>query len=247
VSSIAKHIKKLRLQNKMTQEEMSGKLFVTRQTVSNWETGKSQPDIDTLMAIAETLHTDTTVLIYGSPPPSDRKKEIRRLIIACGLLLILVVILCLLAPAANSLYEKALFFQPLMLLRGLLLPVIWLVAGWTAVQGLRVPGLLKPVRHLSGKIIYIAALVIVLLYVVIMLPYWIETIKYIFLNLQFMQNPDPCSDRFNYEYNIPQFIVYYEYLLTDAVGQQPVVFAIPGLLLGLCQPERKRKKPLVSS
>jgi transcriptional regulator with XRE-family HTH domain len=246
VSSIAKHIKKLRLQNKMTQEEMAGRLFVTRQTVSNWETGKSQPDIDTLMAIAETLHTDTTTLIYGPPPPADRKKEIRRLIIAGGILLILACLWFWLEPVEQRL-RYMLMNEPLLLLRLILLPAIWLVAGWTAVQGLRVPGLLKPVRHLSGKIIFIAALAIVLLYVVIMLPFWIETVKCMLLTLQYRQNPELNGGYFSYEYNIPQFLSEIEFAVMVVVAAQPVVFAIPGLLLGLCQPERKRKKPLVSS
>lgn len=39
---IGKNIKHLREVNKLSQEQLAEKLFVTRQTVSNYETGVSQ-------------------------------------------------------------------------------------------------------------------------------------------------------------------------------------------------------------
>ena len=42
---IGKNIRQLRTQQNMTQDELAQKLFVTRQTVSNYETGKSKPDV----------------------------------------------------------------------------------------------------------------------------------------------------------------------------------------------------------
>lgn len=41
MNDIGKNIKKLRQRNKLTQEELAETLRVTRQAVSNWETGKS--------------------------------------------------------------------------------------------------------------------------------------------------------------------------------------------------------------
>ena len=37
---IGKNIRDLRIRSNMTQDELAQKLFVTRQTVSNYETGK---------------------------------------------------------------------------------------------------------------------------------------------------------------------------------------------------------------
>ncbi len=45
---IGKNIKRLRERNHMTQEELAEKLFVTRQAISKWENGKTEPDIETL-------------------------------------------------------------------------------------------------------------------------------------------------------------------------------------------------------
>ncbi len=37
----------------LTQEELAAELFVTRQTVSNWETGKNYPDLNTILKLSE--------------------------------------------------------------------------------------------------------------------------------------------------------------------------------------------------
>lgn len=49
---IGLRIKKYREQQHMSQEELALKIFVSRQTVSNWETNKSCPDIKSLIALS---------------------------------------------------------------------------------------------------------------------------------------------------------------------------------------------------
>ena len=49
---IGLQIKKFREQHKISQEELALKIFVSRQTVSNWETNKSCPDIKSLIALS---------------------------------------------------------------------------------------------------------------------------------------------------------------------------------------------------
>ena len=41
---IATLIKEYRTKTGMTQQELADKVFVTRQTISKWELGKSEPD-----------------------------------------------------------------------------------------------------------------------------------------------------------------------------------------------------------
>lgn len=65
MASVGKHIRRIRTERHVTQEQLAEKLFVTRQAVSAWETGKSQPDLETLERIAAALGTDITELIYG--------------------------------------------------------------------------------------------------------------------------------------------------------------------------------------
>jgi len=49
----------------MTQEQLSKGINVTRQAVSNWETGKTEPDIDMLHQIAKGLMISIEELIHG--------------------------------------------------------------------------------------------------------------------------------------------------------------------------------------
>ena len=65
---VSKNLSLLRKRANLTQDDLAEKLHVTRQAVSNWETGKCQPDVETLTALSEALHCDVTELIYGAKP-----------------------------------------------------------------------------------------------------------------------------------------------------------------------------------
>jgi len=69
MNNVGKNIKRLREAANITQEAMAEQLSVTRQAVSNWETGRAQPDIDTLHKIATLLNTDINEIIYGEKRP----------------------------------------------------------------------------------------------------------------------------------------------------------------------------------
>ena len=71
MSSFAKNLRRIRKANLLTQDELAQKINVTRQAVSNWERGCSEPDIQTLIALAEALQVDANELIFG------RKAEYR--------------------------------------------------------------------------------------------------------------------------------------------------------------------------
>ena len=58
MNAIDKNIRKLRKERKLSQEQLAERLHVTRQAVSSWETGKNQPDIEMLEAIAKAFDTD---------------------------------------------------------------------------------------------------------------------------------------------------------------------------------------------
>ncbi|MBQ8604103.1 MAG: helix-turn-helix transcriptional regulator [Oscillospiraceae bacterium] len=63
MNSIAKNIKELRTEKGWTQQQLADMLFVTRQAVSNWENGKTEPDADTLMKIADIMQVDVNKII----------------------------------------------------------------------------------------------------------------------------------------------------------------------------------------
>ena len=58
-------IKLLRTEKGMNQDQLAEQLHVTRQAVSSWETGKTQPDIETLTRIADFFGVSVEQLIYG--------------------------------------------------------------------------------------------------------------------------------------------------------------------------------------
>lgn len=62
---ISKQIKKYRLDSKLSQEALAEKVFVTRQTISNWETGKNYPDINSLVLLSTLFGVSLDILVKG--------------------------------------------------------------------------------------------------------------------------------------------------------------------------------------
>lgn len=69
---IGDNIRFYRRKNQLTQDDIAAACNVTRQAVSKWENGKTQPDIQTLSMLAGTLEVSEEDLIYG---PSDSEKK----------------------------------------------------------------------------------------------------------------------------------------------------------------------------
>lgn len=55
----------LRKSRNLSQEELAEKLYVSRQTISNWERGKTYPDINSLLLIATFFDVSLDNLIKG--------------------------------------------------------------------------------------------------------------------------------------------------------------------------------------
>lgn len=62
---IKNQIRAYRSQLGMSQEELGEAVYVTRQTVSNWETGKSYPDIQSLLRLSSLFGISLDQLIKG--------------------------------------------------------------------------------------------------------------------------------------------------------------------------------------
>ena len=59
-------LKQLRENNHLTQDQMAEKLMVTRQAVSRWENGETQPNTDTLRLLSKEFNVSINTLL-GSP------------------------------------------------------------------------------------------------------------------------------------------------------------------------------------
>lgn len=75
-----KQIKKYRRMMNLSQEDLAERVYVTRQTISNWETGKSYPDIHSLLLLSSLFNVSLDTLIKGDLEMMREKvneKEIR--------------------------------------------------------------------------------------------------------------------------------------------------------------------------
>ena len=63
---LAKQIKKYRTEFSLSQDELAQKLYVSRQTVSNWENGKSSPDIKSVVLMSYIFNISVDEFLKGS-------------------------------------------------------------------------------------------------------------------------------------------------------------------------------------
>ena len=62
---IGNKIKNLRTNNHLSQEHLAEKIFVTRQTISNWENDKSYPDLNSVIRMSELFNITVDELVKG--------------------------------------------------------------------------------------------------------------------------------------------------------------------------------------
>ncbi|ABK62459.1 transcriptional regulator, putative [Clostridium novyi NT] len=65
VLNLHTQIKKYRTNLNLSQEELAEKVYVTRQTISNWENNKSYPDIHSLLLLSSLFNISLDQLIKG--------------------------------------------------------------------------------------------------------------------------------------------------------------------------------------
>lgn len=88
--TIHENIRQMRKNTGLTQEQVAEKLGVTRQALSSYESGRTRPDIDTLMRLCEIYDTDLEGILYGQ---DRRVKSARRVKIAAKTLFLLLLVL----------------------------------------------------------------------------------------------------------------------------------------------------------
>ena len=95
MTSVGENIKNVRKKNNITQEELAEKLNVTRQAVSNWENGKSEPDIKTISTIAGIFEISTDRLINHIPTEKETFIKINPHLLLSSTLLVLSIVFIL--------------------------------------------------------------------------------------------------------------------------------------------------------
>lgn len=62
---IGKQIRKYRMEAKLSQDELADKIYVTRQTISNWENDRNYPDIRSLVLLSSVFGISLDNLVKG--------------------------------------------------------------------------------------------------------------------------------------------------------------------------------------
>lgn len=78
MEDLGSKIKKMRLENKLSQIQLADMLNVSDKTISSWETGRTIPDINLIFKLANIFHTSFYALAYGEySNPSNLELEIK--------------------------------------------------------------------------------------------------------------------------------------------------------------------------
>ena len=228
---IGKNIKELRQRKNLTQDELAEKLFVTRQTVSNYETGKSRPDIEMLTQIASALETDANTILYGIPQTTRNRRMLIKLCVAVAGLIVLLIgyqhITALAKEYQGRYYDYRFTFIGFFLLR----PAVAFLLGWTALQVLQGFTKLAPVRNPWAKRLRWIVVISVAVYVFLSFPL---ILSYIFKIDITTTMPAFIAQAWNYIGLWLQGVYYNMYVKPNAI-----LFGILGCMLWLGCPQKK--------
>ena len=95
---LGKQIKKYRNELGLSQDALAEKIYVSRQTISNWENDKNYPDVNSLVLLSEVFKVSIDNLIKGDVEimkeqvNAEDKREFEKLSQVFGILFLLVVV-----------------------------------------------------------------------------------------------------------------------------------------------------------
>lgn len=141
---IGANIRRARVRRKLTQDDLAQTVHTTRQTISNYETGRSRPDVETLQRLADALGVELTELLDGALSADARRAALRRVCIMGTVALILAGLWAYLHAICLRQYQRG-DMAPLaaMLVAE---PLLLCALAWTLLQALRMVTRLRPRR-----------------------------------------------------------------------------------------------------
>lgn len=104
--TIGSKLKQARLKKELTQENVANILNVSRTTISNWEVGRSYPDLESIVALSDLYNISLDELLredeYMVKKLSNDSKVLDKLIKISRIVCVLFVVLFLVATLTNS-------------------------------------------------------------------------------------------------------------------------------------------------
>ena len=141
---IGANIRRARTRRHLTQDDLAQTVHTTRQTISNYETGRSRPDVETLQLLADALGVELTELLDETPPAAVRRAALRRLCITGAVTLVLTGLWAYLHAVCLRQYQRG----DMVPLAAMLItePLLLCALAWTLLQALRMVTRLRPRR-----------------------------------------------------------------------------------------------------
>lgn len=173
---IGKNIKKVRESKQMTQDDLAAKLFVSRQTISNYETGRTRPDIETLIKLSSVLDIDIHVLIYGPPNVLNRTEMLKRLCLSAISVVILLLGNYHFAEWAEYLKQMRYIVIPTFILNIIYRPVMFSIIGYIAMLCVSTFYQVAPIKERSARIIKVLIIILVVIYVFVVGPLFLSAL-----------------------------------------------------------------------
>ena len=140
---IGANIRRARTRRHLTQDDLAQAVHTTRQTISNYETGRSRPDVETLQRLADALGVELTELLDGAPSADARRAALCRLCIMGAVTLILAGLWAYLHAVCLRQYQRG---DMVPLAAMLITEPLLCALAWTLLQALHMVTRLRPRR-----------------------------------------------------------------------------------------------------
>lgn len=208
MENLGKNIRLLQMQRKMSQDQLAESLHVTRQTVSNYETGRSRPDVEMLTTLAAALDADVKEILYA---PADREAHVRRLrrLVASAVVAALLGILETAGLAwGRQLMQKSYIPSVSYLVVYFVHPLFYLLLGWTLVRGCLVLLRTEPLNCRWAVWSRWVLLAIMAVWLVVMAPFFLYVASASFQMLYAFYSHQSFSQGSGFSPNVIQLFVY---------------------------------------
>ena len=117
----------------LSQEDLATTVYVSRQSVSNWERDRTYPDVQSLLILSEPFGTSLDTLVKGDVDVMDEILEMdrrtRRMLDVAGYLIVAVMVGLCLAQFFTPLYDRTIDMGPFFGVAIPLLTMLFLMAA----------------------------------------------------------------------------------------------------------------------
>ncbi len=230
--TVGTNIKDFRKAKGLSQDDLASAIFVTRQTVSNYETGRSNPDLDMLQKIADALGVEVLWILYGVPAAPEKQASKKKTIKLFFFLTVSFVLTVGLSIYTAIIKLNSFIVIPNMMVRLLLVPLTLALFGATLIQIIDYFLNIGKQENKFMKAGRITTVSILIGNVLVVLPYMIWCFCILF---QVVSSDGSVAMTF------PQIPIYEQvaYFFLTLMYKYPYVYSFAGMALWLFYPNKR--------